>query len=82
MKHKKRKGSFLSTFFTVVLVVAIVFIAGLWGAQKVMTDATRSGAATTLEPTATAAPTDAPTTEPSYTPLPTDAPTAEPTQHN
>ena len=92
-KHygKKRQGSFLSKFFTIVIVVCIVFIAGLWGAQKSMTDATRSGATAAPEPTAAptaaptdipAQPTDTPTPQPTATPtaLPTEIPTQVPTQ--
>ena len=92
-KHyrKKRQGSFLSKFVTIVIVVCIVFIAGLWGAQKSMTDATRSGATAAPEPTATptaaptdipAQPTDTPTPQPTATPtaLPTAIPTQAPTQ--
>lgn len=77
--NKKQQGSYLSKFFTVVGIVCIVFIIGLWGAQKSMTDATVSNAAT-FEPTntPTSAPTEAPV-QPTDTPQPTATPVIEPT---
>ena len=77
MKRKARQGSFLSKFFTIVIIVCIVFIAGLWGAQKSMIDATRSDVTNTPEPAAT--PTAAPA-QPTDIPQPTDAPTEIPTE--
>ena len=77
MKRKRRQGSFLSKFFTIVIIVCIVFIAGLWGAQKSMIDATRSDVTNTPEPAAT--PTAAPP-QPTDIPQPTDAPTEIPTE--
>ena len=81
MKRKGQKESFLSKFFTIMLAVSVVFIIGLWGAQKAMIDATRSSANATLEPTATAAPVQ-PTATPTQTPteVPTEAPTEAPTE--
>ncbi len=85
MKRKARQGSFLSKFFTIVIIVCVVFIAGLWGAQKSMLDATRSGITNTSEPTSepTAEPVVTPTAEPiqpTDTPQPTDVPTEIPTE--
>ena len=81
MKRKGQKESFLSKFFTIMLAVSVVFIIGLWGAQKAMIDATRSSANATLESTATAAPVQ-PTATPTQTPteVPTEAPTEAPTE--